>query len=309
MENEEVEISTTYQLSSLQLVEPIFDPNAPLRAYPRIEEVTPEEGESQESRSDEDNFEQARQTEADGEQQAWPNVDTSSLFNSIENIEEKDEGRLREEIDRDRLTIGEVDTVFPPDSPVVVTFPRAESLDNSLTAVDPLESTFAEPIEEISSLHEDIIGTAFEQPIGENVFDGLEAPTVTLDSILDENDLYQLSTSELHKLLSDYDVAFDRDADDFEQLVLKVSELLFAFRDTTMDDEPTALADRPQTSSPPINTKEDEGKEECKICMDNLVDCVLIECGHMIACRQCGDRLDTCPICRSPVARVVTIYR
>lgn len=32
----------------------------------------------------------------------------------------------------------------------------------------------------------------------------------------------------------------------------------------------------------------------CKICMENAIDCVLLECGHMVACTHCGKRLNEC---------------
>lgn len=49
--------------------------------------------------------------------------------------------------------------------------------------------------------------------------------------------------------------------------------------------------------------------EICKICMDAMVDCVLLECGHMVACTECGKRLAECPICRQYVVRVVRTFR
>lgn len=49
--------------------------------------------------------------------------------------------------------------------------------------------------------------------------------------------------------------------------------------------------------------------EVCKICMDAMVDCVLLECGHMVSCTECGKRLSECPICRQYVVRVVRTFR
>merc|ERR1712130_369122 len=54
------------------------------------------------------------------------------------------------------------------------------------------------------------------------------------------------------------------------------------------------------------DTLEDE--DMCKICMDNRVDCVMLECGHMCPCLQCGKQLSECPICRAYVIRVVKIF-
>jgi len=58
-----------------------------------------------------------------------------------------------------------------------------------------------------------------------------------------------------------------------------------------------------------------EGKDEmdddelCKICMDNPVDCVMLECGHMCTCTGCGKLMNECPICRQYVVRVVKIFK
>lgn len=53
------------------------------------------------------------------------------------------------------------------------------------------------------------------------------------------------------------------------------------------------------------------GMEEnlCKICMDSPIDCVLLECGHMVTCTKCGKRMNECPICRQYVIRAVHVFR
>jgi len=47
----------------------------------------------------------------------------------------------------------------------------------------------------------------------------------------------------------------------------------------------------------------------CKICMDAPINCVLLECGHMVACVHCGKKLSECPICRQYVVRAVHTFR
>uniref|UniRef100_A0A8D2IP57 RING-type E3 ubiquitin transferase n=1 Tax=Varanus komodoensis TaxID=61221 RepID=A0A8D2IP57_VARKO len=47
----------------------------------------------------------------------------------------------------------------------------------------------------------------------------------------------------------------------------------------------------------------------CKICMDAAIDCVLLECGHMVTCTKCGMRMSECPICRQYVIRAVHVFR
>lgn len=47
----------------------------------------------------------------------------------------------------------------------------------------------------------------------------------------------------------------------------------------------------------------------CRICMDSPIDCVLLECGHMITCTKCGKRMNECPICRQYIIRAVHVFR
>ncbi|CAF0940634.1 unnamed protein product [Rotaria sordida] len=49
--------------------------------------------------------------------------------------------------------------------------------------------------------------------------------------------------------------------------------------------------------------------ELCKICMDAIVDCVFLDCGHMVTCVKCGKLLAECPICRSNIVRVVRVFK
>ncbi|XP_031172851.1 E3 ubiquitin-protein ligase RNF34a isoform X1 [Sander lucioperca] len=47
----------------------------------------------------------------------------------------------------------------------------------------------------------------------------------------------------------------------------------------------------------------------CRICMDGVIDCVLLECGHMVTCTKCGKRMNECPICRQYVVRAVHVFK
>ncbi|XP_050300891.1 E3 ubiquitin-protein ligase RNF34 [Anthonomus grandis grandis] len=49
--------------------------------------------------------------------------------------------------------------------------------------------------------------------------------------------------------------------------------------------------------------------EICKLCMDAPLDCVLLECGHIATCIECGKKLAECPICRKYVVRVVRTFK
>ncbi|XP_056274846.1 E3 ubiquitin-protein ligase RNF34a isoform X3 [Pseudoliparis swirei] len=56
----------------------------------------------------------------------------------------------------------------------------------------------------------------------------------------------------------------------------------------------------------PLTVQEDN---LCRICMDSVIDCVLLECGHMVTCTKCGKRMNECPICRQYVVRAVHVFK
>lgn len=55
--------------------------------------------------------------------------------------------------------------------------------------------------------------------------------------------------------------------------------------------------------------EEEEFEDQCKICMDASIDCVLLECGHMVTCTKCGKQLTDCPVCRQNIARIVHVFK
>jgi len=61
-----------------------------------------------------------------------------------------------------------------------------------------------------------------------------------------------------------------------------------------------------------VAAKMDED-DSCSICLDNAVNCAILECGHVCICYGCADGLrnanQPCPICRKDIRSVVRIYR
>jgi len=41
----------------------------------------------------------------------------------------------------------------------------------------------------------------------------------------------------------------------------------------------------------------DDVNNDCRICFQKQVECVLAPCGHQVCCMECGERVTTCPIC------------
>uniref|UniRef100_A0A8D0KPE1 RING-type E3 ubiquitin transferase n=1 Tax=Salvator merianae TaxID=96440 RepID=A0A8D0KPE1_SALMN len=60
-----------------------------------------------------------------------------------------------------------------------------------------------------------------------------------------------------------------------------------------------------------LDLSDEPPESACVICLTNLRECVLLPCGHVCCCFRCFQALPsrTCPICRSPIDRVVPLYQ
>lgn len=47
----------------------------------------------------------------------------------------------------------------------------------------------------------------------------------------------------------------------------------------------------------------------CKICWDDPIECIILECGHMACCLNCGKQMSECPICKQYIVRVVRFFK
>jgi len=70
-----------------------------------------------------------------------------------------------------------------------------------------------------------------------------------------------------------------------------------------------------ESGQPNRRAQDGQGTEECKICYEAPVDCVLYQCGHMCLCYECalqqwkGRGGGICPMCRDSIQDVIKIYR
>lgn len=57
------------------------------------------------------------------------------------------------------------------------------------------------------------------------------------------------------------------------------------------------------------SSKAADENEICKVCMDRVIDCVFLECGHLVTCVDCGRQLRECPLCRQNIVRTVRVFK
>ena len=53
---------------------------------------------------------------------------------------------------------------------------------------------------------------------------------------------------------------------------------------------------------------EKEPQYECRICMDEPIQCVFLPCGHCMACMSCARTATHCPVCNEGVFALTPIY-
>ncbi|KAF7489994.1 hypothetical protein SSS_05228 [Sarcoptes scabiei] len=120
---------------------------------------------------------------------------------------------------------------------------------------------------------------------------------MNLQDIHDHNEIKNLTIKQLKLVLARNFVDFKGcvERDELE------SKVLMLYQDRKINE---TLKDKLE--------KENRGnleENQCKICWEKVIDCVLLDCGHMITCTDCGKVLSECPICRQFISRVVHVFK
>lgn len=133
----------------------------------------------------------------------------------------------------------------------------------------------------------------------------------SISDIKSVKDCEELSIKQIKEILSfnfvDYRGCFEK-----SELVEKLKLLYASYtKNKKAENEINQQGKAKNNKSKGISSSQENLNESdlCKICMDNLIDCVLIDCGHMCSCVKCGKLLAECPICRQFVVRVVRVFK
>ncbi|KAK3595724.1 hypothetical protein CHS0354_025347 [Potamilus streckersoni] len=132
---------------------------------------------------------------------------------------------------------------------------------------------------------------------------------ITLDDIKSEKEIDDLSIKQLKKLLLSNFVDYKGCCERWE-LEQRVRRLWKEDQINKQKAEEVRKAEEnPQKTSSVSASVTGNEDDICKICMDAVIDCVLLECGHMVTCTSCGKQLAECPMCRQYVSRAVHIFK
>ncbi|KAJ8280317.1 hypothetical protein GJAV_G00053160 [Gymnothorax javanicus] len=188
----------------------------------------------------------------------------------------------------------------PPAEPTPVPLAPEEDQDPVVQAPSGQEGTADTVVEELS------LGQQEQEQEQESQSSDVEDTAVpghraSLSDLSCVEDIDALSVRQLKEILARNFVDFKGCCEKWE-LMERVTRLYNEQRDlqNLVSDIGTGT-----DSSAPTAVEENL----CKICMDSPIDCVLLECGHMVTCSKCGKRMSECPICRQYVVRAVHVFR
>ncbi|XP_026086252.1 E3 ubiquitin-protein ligase rififylin-like isoform X2 [Carassius auratus] len=187
-----------------------------------------------------------------------------------------------------------VSTQGPPDTPVITVSPLAG---NSTTELGPQTRAEedAQSLAEATAEGETAAELQEEQESQSSDSEEVLAPgrRASLSDLRSVEDIEDLSVRQLKEILARNFVDYKGCCEKWE-LMERVTRLYHDQKDL-------------QNMDAGAGTAVDESL--CKICMDSPIDCVLLECGHMVTCTKCGKRMSECPICRQYVVRAVHVFR
>ncbi|XP_020288022.1 E3 ubiquitin-protein ligase RNF34 isoform X2 [Pseudomyrmex gracilis] len=144
--------------------------------------------------------------------------------------------------------------------------------------------------EPIIAEQEEVSEASSENKSNIRITEILTSDKVQLSDIKETSELEYLNVKQLKNLLStnrvDYKGCIER-----QELLNKVTRLWNEYNQSRKEVE---------------NLSEEE---LCKICWDAPIECVILECGHMACCINCGKQMSECPICKQYVVRVVRFFK
>lgn len=136
-------------------------------------------------------------------------------------------------------------------------------------------------------------------PEGEPVETEPERRRMSLAQVNQQSDINELTVKQLKEILAANFVNYKGCCEKWE-LIDRVTRLWKEDKNNQLKAEAAEKEDE---------TVSADGDDLCKVCMAAMIDCVLLDCGHMVTCTKCGKRMAECPVCRQYVVRVVHTFR
>uniref|UniRef100_A0A0A9Y7N6 Putative E3 ubiquitin-protein ligase MGRN1 n=1 Tax=Lygus hesperus TaxID=30085 RepID=A0A0A9Y7N6_LYGHE len=73
-----------------------------------------------------------------------------------------------------------------------------------------------------------------------------------------------------------------------------------------------AISHTPTKAALQIKLEKEKASTQCVVCMDKRRDVMILNCRHLLMCRQCAVTVavstGACPVCRSPIENIISVY-
>jgi len=71
----------------------------------------------------------------------------------------------------------------------------------------------------------------------------------------------------------------------------------------------TAMKNKMEKEKQRRSKKENEGDDECVICMAEKRSAVFVPCGHHVTCMSCSAMIKQCPLCRQTIEKTIKLFK
>ncbi|XP_051172901.1 E3 ubiquitin-protein ligase RNF34 isoform X2 [Leptopilina boulardi] len=217
--------------------------------------------------------------------------------------------RSRNFLERNQNDLSSRRSRSPPSNierPIITEEPRPERIPEPEIIDEQRRNESQVEIEELSGSDE-IINETEAQPVI------IENDEISETSVIRDTD----SFSDSHSRTKIVELSDIKEISDLEYLTVKQLKDLLSMnrvdfkgcveRCELLDRASRLWEEHRKTRETNIETMDDETL--CKVCLDAPIECVILECGHMACCINCGKQMSECPICRQYVVRVVRFFK
>ncbi|XP_071945343.1 E3 ubiquitin-protein ligase RNF34-like isoform X2 [Antedon mediterranea] len=205
-------------------------------------------------------------------------------FDTLESTqqEENEEEYLEETQRHFNITTPKITTKKPITTPTTESAPSSTATESEADKRERLERRRQQEMREAEArnIHENPLPTVDPRP---------KKKRASIGDVNSIEDINELSVRALKEILATNFVDY-RGCVEKQELVDRVKRLY-------------------KSKEKPNDPQNEDDENLCKICMDAGIDCVLLECGHMVTCTKCGKVLAECPICRVFITRVVHTFK
>ncbi|XP_067327616.1 E3 ubiquitin-protein ligase XIAP isoform X3 [Anolis sagrei] len=82
--------------------------------------------------------------------------------------------------------------------------------------------------------------------------------------------------------------------------------LTHSLQDSTIEETEKTSLTKELTTEEKLRRLQEE--KLCKICMDKSISVVLLPCGHLVACKDCAEAVEKCPLCCTAIVKRQKIF-